>query len=105
MHVVFHYMLEHVHVFVLFSVQEMKATKNKIKCSMLNQSDTNATGKNSNKQITTKVHVHCIKQYYNCDTVEPVLKDHPIGHTYMVSQDRWSLVIGSIACNVHVLVD
>ncbi len=29
-------------------------------------------------------------------TVEPVLKDHPIGHTNVVSQDRWSLVTGSI---------
>ena len=26
------------------------------------------------------------------DTVEPVLKDRPIGHKNMVSQDRWSLV-------------
>ncbi len=30
------------------------------------------------------------------NTVEPVLKDHPIGHTNVVSQDRWSLVTGSI---------
>ena len=28
-------------------------------------------------------------------TVEPVLKDHSIGHKYMVSQGRWSLVTGS----------
>ncbi len=32
-------------------------------------------------------HIYC--------TVEPVLKDHPIGHKNMVSQDRWSLVTGS----------
>ncbi len=29
------------------------------------------------------------------NTVEPVLKDHPIGHQNMVSQNRWSLVTGS----------
>ncbi len=29
-------------------------------------------------------------------TVEPVLKDRPIGHKYVVSQDRWSLVTGSV---------
>ena len=29
------------------------------------------------------------------NTVEPVLKDHPILHKNMVSQDRWSLVTGS----------
>ncbi len=30
-------------------------------------------------------------------TVEPFLKDCPIGHKNMVSQDRWSLVTGSVA--------
>ncbi len=30
------------------------------------------------------------------DTVEPVLKDHPIGHKNVVGQDRWSLVTGSV---------
>ncbi len=29
-------------------------------------------------------------------TVEPVLKDHPIRHKNVVSQHRWSLVIGSV---------
>ncbi len=29
-------------------------------------------------------------------TVEPVLKDHPICHTNVVSQNRWSLVTGSV---------
>ncbi len=29
------------------------------------------------------------------NTVEPVLKDHPIGHKNVVCQDRWSLVTGS----------
>ena len=29
-------------------------------------------------------------------TVEHILKDHPIGHKYLVSQDRWSLVTGSV---------
>ena len=29
-------------------------------------------------------------------TVEPVLKSHRIGHSNIVSQDRWSLVTGSI---------
>ncbi len=28
-------------------------------------------------------------------TVETVLKDHPIGHKNMGSEDRWSLVTGS----------
>ncbi len=29
-------------------------------------------------------------------TVKPALKDHPNGHKNMVSQDRWSLVTGSV---------
>ena len=29
--------------------------------------------------------------------VEPALKDRPIGHKNMVSQDRWLLVTGSVA--------
>ncbi len=29
-------------------------------------------------------------------TVEALLKDHPIGHKNVVSQDRWSLVTGSV---------
>ena len=29
-------------------------------------------------------------------TVEPALKDHPIGHKNVVCQDRWSLVTGSV---------
>ncbi len=29
-------------------------------------------------------------------TVKPFLKDHPMGHTNVVSEDRWSLVAGSI---------
>ncbi len=29
-------------------------------------------------------------------TVEPVLKDHHVGHTNVVCQDRWSLVTGSV---------
>ncbi len=29
-------------------------------------------------------------------TVEPVLKDHPIGRKNVVCQDRWSLVTGSV---------
>ena len=33
---------------------------------------------------------------YNCLTVEPVLKDCPIGHKNVVSQNRWSLVTGSV---------
>ncbi len=33
----------------------------------------------------------------NCTIAEPVLKDHPIGYTNMVSQERWSLVTGSIS--------
>ncbi len=28
--------------------------------------------------------------------VEPILKDHPIGHKNVVCQDRWSLVTGSV---------
>ncbi len=30
------------------------------------------------------------------NTVEPVLKDRPIAHTNVVSQDRWSCVTGSV---------
>ena len=30
-------------------------------------------------------------------TVEPVLKDHPSGHTKVASLDTWSLVTGSVA--------
>ncbi len=29
-------------------------------------------------------------------TVEPVLKDHPIGHKNVVCQDRWPMVTGSV---------
>ncbi len=39
---------------------------------------------------------HAGIQGFNQHTVEPVLKDHPIGHTNVVSQDRWSLVTGLI---------
>ena len=35
-------------------------------------------------------------------TVEPVLKDHPIGHENMVSQDRWSLVTGQFTLKSRV---
>ncbi len=34
---------------------------------------------------------------YTTNTVEPALKDQPIGHNNMVSQYRWSLVTGSVA--------
>ncbi len=42
-------------------------------------------------------------------TVEPVLKDHPIGHKNVVYQDRWSLVTGSVVlkgsfCHKFVVV-
>ncbi len=33
-------------------------------------------------------------------TVEPVLKDYPIGHENVVFQDRWSLVTGSIVLKI-----
>ena len=33
---------------------------------------------------------------YSCTTVEPVLKDHPIGHKNVVHQDRWWKVTGSV---------
>ncbi len=36
-------------------------------------------------------------------TLEPVLKDHPFRHRNVVSQDRWSLVPGSIALKCTVL--
>ncbi len=29
-------------------------------------------------------------------TVQPVLKDHPMGHKNLVCEDRWSLVTGSV---------
>ncbi len=32
---------------------------------------------------------------YNNSTAEPRLKDHPVHHKHMISQDRWSLVTGS----------
>ncbi len=38
------------------------------------------------------------------DTVEPVLKHCHIGHKNVVSQDRWSLVTGSLTLNTHVHV-
>ncbi len=45
---------------------------------------------------------------YMC-TVEPVLKDRPIDHKNMVSQDRWSLVTGSftlkcVTCQTRVVL-
>ncbi len=39
-----------------------------------------------------------------CITVEPVLKDHAVGHKNMVSQDRWSLVTGSVALKYGTLL-
>ena len=33
---------------------------------------------------------------FQCNTVEPVLKDHPIGRKNVVCQDKWSLVTGSV---------
>ena len=33
---------------------------------------------------------------YECNTVEPVLQDHIMGHTIVASEDRWALVTGSI---------
>ncbi len=44
--------------------------------------------------IQTQFSVEC---YLLPNTVEPVLKDRSIGHKNMVSQDRWSLVTGSVA--------
>ncbi len=38
-----------------------------------------------------------------CHIVEPVLKDHPAGHKNMASQDRWSLVTGSITLKCGIL--
>ncbi len=35
----------------------------------------------------------------NCDyswTFQPIMKDHPVGHKNTISQDRWSLVTGSV---------
>ncbi len=43
------------------------------------------------------IHRHCLCDTSVTDTVEPLLKDHPIGHKYMVPQDRWSLVTGWVA--------
>ncbi len=31
-----------------------------------------------------------------CDTVEQLLKDHPIGHKNIAAQDRWPLVTDSL---------
>ncbi len=49
-------------------------------------------------KITSPHHTRPIKFKRNLliFTVEPVLKDLPIEHKYMASQDRWSLVAGSI---------
>ncbi len=33
---------------------------------------------------------------HSSGTVEPILKDHPIGHKNLVCRDRWSLVTGSV---------
>ena len=38
-------------------------------------------------------------EMFGC-TVEPVLKDHPIGHKNVVFQDRWSLVTDSVTCTL-----
>ena len=37
-----------------------------------------------------------MRDYCISTTVEPILKDHPIGHKNVVCQDRWSLVTGSV---------
>ena len=36
------------------------------------------------------------RKWLNNDTVEPSLKDHPIGQKNVVSQDKWSLATGSV---------
>ncbi len=51
-----------------------------------------STGSQSFHKCTQE---HAEQSFTN--TVEPALKDHPIGHKNMVSQDRWSLVTGSVA--------
>ena len=45
----------------------------------------------------------CINTQTIADTVEPVLEDRPIGHKNVVSQDRWSLVTGSVAMKYRTL--
>ena len=42
------------------------------------------------------LHPFFIIKCYIMYTVEPVLKDHSIGHKNVVCQDRWSLMTGSI---------
>ncbi len=46
------------------------------------------------------IKVQCIYGVYlwnaKCNTLEPVLKNHPMSHINVFSQDRWSLVTGSI---------
>ncbi len=41
---------------------------------------------------STRLHIELI----DGNTVEPLLKDHTIGHKNVVCQNRWSLVIGSV---------
>ncbi len=37
------------------------------------------------------------------DTVEYILRDHPIGHKTVVSQDNWSLVTGSSCIDIQCI--
>ncbi len=56
--------------------------------------------KGSNPIITYLVpHFRNVLDNFKCYTIEPVLKDHPIGHKNVVCQDRWSLVTGSVILN------
>ncbi len=50
--------------------------------------------------VTPTVKLHVILFLTFADTVEPVLKDHPIVRRNVVCQDRWSLVTGSVTLNV-----
>ncbi len=50
------------------------------------------------REMTKRKNTTLTQKYYQVKyTVEPALKDRPIGHKNMVSQDRWSLVTGSVA--------
>ncbi len=47
-------------------------------------------------QIKTLKANHKVDNCGKNGTVEPILKDCPIGHKNVVCQDRWSLVTGSV---------
>ena len=55
----------------------------------------------------TKEAIYEINNYFFSTsryTVEPVLKNHPIGHTNVVSQSRWALMRGSVTVKCTIFL-